>query len=440
MRVRRALAIAGTLAIVAANVALAGSAASPGTISTVAQLDHPRGIAVEPSGSFLVAQPFENVVRRVFPDGSSAIVAGTGEAGYGGDGGPATAALLNFVHCVAVLPAGGFVLADTRNDSVRAVAPDGTIRTVAGVGSAGFAGDGGPATAARLWAPHGVAVRRDGALLIADTDNNRVRLIVPDGTISTVAGTGSPGFSGDGGLAVSAQLDEPFGVAPLPAGGFLVVSGNRVRKVSVAGTIATVAGTGKAGFSGDGGPATAAQLDQPHNVAVLADGGFLIADAGNARVRRVSPSGTITTVAGTGVAGYAGDGGPAVAAELDMPKAVAVLGDASGFLVGDAENDRVRVVSADLRAPLTVRTSAAITAKHGKAARLPVALSDRAAIRLDVLRGQRVVLRVRVARSAGKSTIAFGRTLAPATYALKLTATAADGRRATASSRLAVRK
>ena len=367
-------------------------------------------------------------------------MAGTGQAGYGGDGGPATAALLDFVHSVAVLPSGGFVLADTRNDSVRAVAPDGTIRTIAGLGSAGFAGDGGPATAARLWAPHGVAVRKDGAILVADTDNNRVRLIAPDGTISTVAGTGTPGFSGDGGPAVSAALDEPFGVAPLPVGGFLVVCGNRIRKVSATGMITTVAGTGQAGFGGDGGPATSAQLDQPHNVAVLADGGFLIADAGNARVRRVSPTGTISTVAGNGVVGFAGDGGPAIAAELDMPKAVAVLGDASGFLVGDAENDRLRVVTADLRAPLVVRTPASISTRHGKQARLPVTLSDRAALKLDVLRGQRVVLRVRVTRSAGKSTVAFGRTLALGAYALKLAATAADGRRAAASSRLTVHK
>ena len=439
MRVRPALVILALL-VAGANVALAGSTAPPGTITTVAQLDHPRGIAVEPSGSYLVAQPFENVIRRVSPDGAETIVAGTGEAGYGGDGGPATAALLDFVHSVAVLPGGGFVLADTRNDSVRAIAPDGTIRTIAGVGSAGFAGDGGPAVGARLWAPHGVAVRKDGATLVADTDNNRVRLIAPDGTISTVAGTGTPGFSGDGGPAVAAELDEPFGVAPLPAGGFLVVCGNRVRKVSATGTITTVAGTGQAGFGGDGGPATSAQLDQPHNVAVLAAGGFLIADAGNARVRRVSPSGTISTVAGSGVVGFTGDGGPAIAAELDMPKAVAVLGDASGFLVGDAENDRLRVVTTDLRAPLVVRTPASISAKHGKLARLPMTLSDRATLKLDVLRGQRVVLRVRATRSAGTSTLAFGRTLAPGAYALKLAATATDGRRAAASSRLTVRK
>ena len=239
---------------------------------------------------------------------------------------------------------------------------------------------------------------------------------------------------------MAAALDEPFGVAPLPGGGFLVVCGNRVRKVSAGGSITTVAGTGAAGFAGDGGPATLAKLDQPHNVAVLADGGFLIADAGNARVRRVSPSGTITTVTGNGVVGYAGDGGPAVDAELDMPKAVAVLRDASGFLVGDAENDRVRVVTTDLRAPLVLRVPASVTAKHGKQARLPITLSDRAAVTLDVLRGKRVVLRVRVTRTAGKSTIAFGRALSPATYALKLTAAAGDGRRAAATSRLVVRR
>lgn len=438
--VRRLVMITLSVVLATASVAVARDLAASGTITTVTALDHPRGIAVEPGGSFLVAQPFENVVRRVAADGSSTIVAGTGVPGYAGDGGPATAAQLNFVHSVAVLPGGDFVLADTRNDSVRKVGTDGTISTVAGVGRAGFDGDAGPATAAHLWAPHGVAVRADGGILIADTDNNRVRLVAPDGTISTVAGTGVAGFSGEGGPAVAADLEQPFGVASLRAGGFLVVVGNRIRRVTAGGTITTVAGTGAAGFAGDGGPATLAELDQPHNVAVLADGGFLIADAGNARVRRVSPSGTITTVAGNGVVGYAGDGGQAVDAELDMPKAVAVLGDASGFLVGDAENDRVRYVATDLRAPLLLRVPARVKAKHGTQARLSITLSERAAVRLDVVRGTRVVLRVHVTRARGTSTIAFGRTLEPATYRLKLAATADDGRRATAASQLSVRK
>jgi NHL repeat len=431
------------IALLAAGLALAGVALSastaPGTISTLAQLGHPRGLALLPDGSVLVAQPFENVVRRVATDGTTEVVAGTGEAGYWGDGGPATAANLNFVHSVAVLPAGGFVLADTRNDSIRKVAADGTISTIVGVGSAGFSGDGGPAIEARLWAPHGVAVRPDGSILIADTDNDRVRLVTPGGTISTIAGTGAHGYSGDGGPATAADLEEPFGVAPFPGGAFLIVSGNRVRKVGADGTISTVAGTGEAGYTGDGGPARLARLNAPHNVAVLPDGGFLIADAGNNRVRRVLPAGMITTVAGTGVAGFSGDGGSPTSAQLNTPKAVAAFADATGYLIGDAANDRLRLVKGDLRVPLAVRAPPKVRSRSGSAASLAISLSDGARVELDVVRRSKIVLRIRVSRPAGASRILFGRTLAPGTYALRLTATASDGRRAKTSSRLVVR-
>jgi glucose/arabinose dehydrogenase len=437
--VRCPLAIALALSLGVSCVALGATRAAPATISTVAQLGHPRGIAVQPGGGFLVAQPYQNVVRRVAPDGTMTVAAGTGEAGGAGDGGPATAAKLNFVHSVSVLPGGGFVLADTRNDSIRRVGADGVITTIAGVGSAGFSGDGGPATTARLWAPHGVVALADGSLLIADTDNNRVRLVTASGTISTVAGTGAPGYSGDGGLATAAQLDHPFGIAPLAGGGFLVVAGNRVRKVAADGTISTVAGTDNPGYSGDGGPATAAQLSAPHNVAVLPDGGFLIADAGNNRVRLVSASGTISTVAGTGVAGFSGDGGQATAAQLNTPKAVAVLPDGTSFLVGDAVNDRVRLVASGA-APLTVRVPKLVRSRKGQPAVLPLSLSERATVALDVVRRSTVVLRLRVTRARGASRILFGRTLAAATYQLRLSATAAGGRRAKATSRLVVRR
>jgi NHL repeat len=430
-------------ALLAVSLALAGVALSastaPGTITTLAQLGHPRGLALLPDGSVLVAQPFENVVRRAAADGTTEVVAGTGEAGYSGDGGPATAANLNFVHSVAVLPGGGFVLADTRNDSVRKVAADGTITTIVGVGSAGFSGDGGPASEARLWAPHGVAVRANGSILVADTDNDRVRLVTPDGMISTIAGTGTRGYSGDGGPATAAEVEAPFGVALYPDGAFLVVSGNRVRKVGADGMISTVAGTGEVGYSGDGGPARLARLNAPHNVAVLPDGGFLIADAGNNRVRRVLPAGTITTVAGTGVAGFSGDGGPPTSAQLNTPKAVAAFADATGYLIGDAANDRLRLVKGDLRVPLTIRAAPKVRSRSGSTAALPISLSDLARIELDVVRRSKVVLRIRVSRPAGASRILFGRTLSPGTYPLRLTATASDGRRAKTSSRLVVR-
>jgi hypothetical protein len=246
-------------------------------------------------------------------------VAGTGTPGFSGDGGPATSAQLFRAADVAVTADGGFLIADNLNHRVRRVSPAGTITTVAGVGTAGFSGDGGSATDAQLNQPQGVAVTADGGFLIADSSNQRVRRVSPGGTITTVAGTGALGFSGDGGPATAADIGNPQGVAVTADGSFLIADSDnqRVRHVSPAGTITTVAGTGTEGFSGDGGPATAAELAFPSGVAVTAEGGFLITDFDNHRVRRVSPAGTITTVAGNGTQGFGGDGGPATAAQLN---------------------------------------------------------------------------------------------------------------------------
>src|SRR5438105_1353172 len=327
----------GTITTVAGTGA--GGLAGEGGPATQAAVDHPRGLAVLRDGSILVAEPYANVVRRIAPGGTVSTVAGDGRAGLGGDGGPAAAAELDFVHGVAAMPDGGFVLADTLNERIRRVFPDGTITTVAGIGINGYNGDGRPATTAALADPRGVATFPDGRILIPDTGNNRIRLVALDGTIRTVAGVGTRGFSGDGGPAIDAELSSPFGVAPLPDGGFLIEdSGNgRIRRVSPDGHITTVAGDGIAGYAGDGGPAVDAELRDVHNVAASPGGGFVIADTGNDRVRLVR-SGTITTVAGSGAEGFSGDGGPATAAELDHPKAVAVTADGS-LLIGDAVNN-----------------------------------------------------------------------------------------------------
>jgi sugar lactone lactonase YvrE len=316
-----------------------------GGAALAAAIAHPRGVAFLRDGSFVFAEPFANTIRRVAPDGTITTIAGTGEAGYSGDGGPATAARLFLAHGVAQLPDGSLLVADAGNNRIRRIA-DGIITTVAGTGERGFSGDGGPAVAAKIDNPRGVAVLPGGGFLIPDTDNHRVRRVDANGTITTVAGTGTPGFSGDGGAAVDAQLRRPFGVAPTVDGGFLVVDvGNqRIRRVSREGVITTVAGTGVNGFSGDAGPATSAELDNPHNVAALPTGGFLVADTFNNRVRRVWPDHTITTIAGAGAPGFSGDGGEPLAAQFDLPKAIAVLPDRSGFLVADSQNNRVRLV------------------------------------------------------------------------------------------------
>jgi DNA-binding beta-propeller fold protein YncE len=228
-----------------------------------------------------------------------------------------------------------------------AVAATNNIFTVAGIGGQAFSGDGGPATAAQLDVPVAVAATSDGGFLIADAGGQRVRRVSPAGTITTVAGTGTVGFSGDGGAATAAELDDPIGVAATTDGGFLIADeGNsRVRRVSPAGTITTIAGTGTAGFSGDGSPATAARLNSPNGVAASADGGFLIADTSNARVRRVSPAGTITTVAGRGTAAFFGDGGPATSAHLFMPSDVQIAKNGDLYIV-DMQHNRVRKVDA----------------------------------------------------------------------------------------------
>jgi sugar lactone lactonase YvrE len=236
--------------------------------------------------------------------------------------------------------------------------PAGTITTVAGTGQPGFSGDGGPATQARLAFSFSVIVDAAGNVLIADTDNNRVRMVSPSGMISTVAGTGKGGFSGDGGPATKAGMN-PWTLALDAAGNlFIGDSGNyRVRKVSTDGLITTVAGSGKGGFSGDGGPATEARIHGPGGIAVDAAGNLFIADTDNHRIRKVSPEGIITTVAGSGPTGIAkglsaGDGGLATEARLNGPFSLALdragnlYFSENGDFLGSNKGYRVRKVDA----------------------------------------------------------------------------------------------
>lgn len=313
--------------------------------ATAAQLAAPFGLARLPDGGFLVADSGNNRIRRISPGGKITTVAGTGSAGFSGDGGPAVDAQLSFPTNVSAVPAGGFLIADSANNRIRRVSPRGRITTVAGSGSPGFSGDGGQATDAELLSPTNVAATSDGGLLVADNGNQRVRRVFANGLIVTVAGTGRAGFSGDGGPAILAELNRPTGVAPLRGGGFLVADSknNRIRRVGLDGEIRTVAGTGDSGASGDGEPATVAELAEPTDVSQLGRG-FLIVDTGNQAVRRVFASGTIETVAGTGIAGFSGDGGPAVEARLTAPTAIAVAGRT--FFIADNGNRRIRSVSA----------------------------------------------------------------------------------------------
>ncbi|MFJ1958589.1 RICIN domain-containing protein [Streptomyces microflavus] len=321
-------------------------------LAVTAQLNRPYGIAVDSTGSLYFSDYNNHRVRKISTDGKISTVAGAG-AGYRGDNGPAVSAQLNCPREVAVDASGSVYITDAANHRVRVITPDGKINTVAGTGTAGSSGDGGPAAKAQLNYPLGVAVDSTGALYISDHGNHRVRKITADGKISTVAGTGVAGFKGDDGPAASAQLSGPYALAVSDADVLYITDGNnhRVRKVAADGTISTVAGKGTAGFSGDGGSATSAQLNLPLGVVVDSAGALYISDYNNHRVRKVTPDGEITTLAGKGTAGFGGDGGPAAAAQLNSPFGLAV--DCVDTLyVADHLNHRVRKVTSEKTAGL----------------------------------------------------------------------------------------
>ncbi|GAA1335580.1 NHL domain-containing protein [Saccharothrix algeriensis] len=315
--------------------------------ATSAHVNYPLSVVVDGAGDLYIADHNNHRIRKVARDGTITTAAGNGTAGFSGDGGPATSARVSYPVGLAVDGAGSLYIADYNNHRIRKVAKDGTITTVAGNGTAGFGGDGGPATSARLNYPYTVAVDGAGSLYIADYNNHRIRKVAKDGTITTAAGTGAAGFGGDNGPATSALLNNPTGVAVDDAGNLYVADYNnhRIRKVTEDGTITTAAGTGAAGFGGDEGPAASARLHHPIGVAVDGAGNLYVADYNNHRIRKVAEDGTITTAAGTGAAGFGGDGGPAASARLNCPYSMAVDG-AGSLYVADRANHRIRKVTA----------------------------------------------------------------------------------------------
>jgi len=346
----------------------ATAAAAPGQITTVAgsgvfgplgdggpatsaQLGDPRDVSVVPSGGFLIADTGTSKIRFVSPSGVITTVAGTGSFGYNGDGIPATSADLNGPRGVEALPGGGFLIADFGNNRVRLVDPAGIIHTVAGDGTGTFGGDGGPATSAGVDLPRDISRTPDGGFLIGEHIADCVRKVFPNGIIGTVAGVcGMPGNTGNGGPATAATFQTVNGVSSFPNGSFLVTDGvsDSVRIVGPDGIIRQAAGNGTSGYSGDGGPATAAAIDGPRQGAALPDGSFLFADHNNNRVRMVNAAGIITTVAGNGTPGFSGDGGCAVSAQLNGPESAAALFTGStyngGMLIPDIANERIRMV------------------------------------------------------------------------------------------------
>jgi len=310
--------------------------------ATGAQMSRAEGVDARPDGSLVIADTYNNRIRIVGVDGKILTVAGTGAIGSGGDGGDAMEAQLFFPFDVAVGPRGEIYIADTYNQRIRMIDRSGTIRTVAGTGTAGSGGLGGPATEAELRFPFGVDVSPDGRLLISDTFNNRVLTIDRRGNLQLVAGTGERGFSGDGGPAEAAQLSIPYTARWGQAGKVYIAdtSNDRIRAVDRNGVIRTVAGTGERGFSGEGGPATEAMLAAPHTLAVDASGRVVIGDTNNRRLREIRPNGTLVTIAGNGVFGSAPSGTPALEGPLHFRTGL-VSPRPGVFVLAEAFNARV---------------------------------------------------------------------------------------------------
>jgi uncharacterized protein (TIGR03437 family) len=332
-----------------------------GLPATLAQLNSPAGLALDGAGNLFVADTGTARVRRIDSRGAIATVAGTGQMGFAGDGGSATSAQLGRPGSVAADSSGNLYIADTRNNRVRKVLPSGFLLTVAGNGAAGLAAENTYSLQAPLNQPRSVAVDPSGALLIADTGNHRVMRITSTGGLVTVAGNGSPGWAGDNGRAVVAQLNSPAAISFDARGNLYIADtfNHLVRKVSAAGIITTVAGTGAPGFTGDGGPATSATLNFPSGVAVDGAGAIYIADTWNQRIRMVDTAGVIHTIAGSDGVGYKGDGGPALAAQLNYPSGIVV--DAAGAVMfSDSFNNRVRKLLPQAAAPLVATVDAVI--------------------------------------------------------------------------------
>ncbi len=311
--------------------------------ATVAQLNLPNGVANDPFGNFFISDSYNNRIRKVNAAGMITTYAGTGTLGSDGDGGPATAAKITLEFGIAADAAGNVYIPDA-NFKVRKINTAGIITTVAGNGlPSGVLGDGGPATAAFIQ-PEAVAVDASGNIYISDFTHYRIRKVSTAGIITTIAGTGTGGFTGDGGPATNAQINTNTGLAVDGAGNiyFADQATSRIRKIDGSGTITTIAGTGISGSTGDGGTALSAELAGSAGLATDAYGNLYLAD-GN-RIREISTSGIITAVAGTGALGYSGDGGPATAATFVGANAVSA--DAAGNVyIADLENYRVRKVN-----------------------------------------------------------------------------------------------
>jgi sugar lactone lactonase YvrE len=338
-----------------------------GQLAINAGLDNASSIAVDAAGNLFIADRNHHRVRKVTPGGIITTVAGNGEIGSAGLGGPATEASFAGLQGITVDAAGNLFIADGSNNRILKVDVGGTITRFAGNGQFGFDGDGGQATAARLNSPTQVQVDKWGTVYIADTNNGRIRKVSTDGVIRTVAGGGHlAGPDADGKLATLASLPDLSDIAVDTEGNLFLTNSRWVQKLTPDGKITTIAGSAPQGFGGDGGPSAAAGIFGPRGITVDPAGNLLFVDVSNRRIRRVNPAGIITTVAGSGIEGFSGDGGSATAARIGYPMDVATDKDGNLY-IADPETARIRKVTYSLPvittvSPLSSATGTSITA------------------------------------------------------------------------------
>jgi len=316
-----------------------------GTPAPLITMTEPSSVAIAPDGSLYFAELKGHRIGRIAPNGTTTLIAGNGVASCCVDGGPAIDGRFSWPNSIAFAPDGSLIIVDGDSQKIRKIDPRGIITSLAGsTFIQGFSGDGGNASAALLHNPWGVAVDSQGNIFFADRGNHRVRRIGANGIITTFAGNGRAGFSGDGGLAVNAQLDTPHAVAFAANGDLLIADyfNNRIRAVSPAGVISTFAGNGEFDYGGDGGPARPAGISGPYGLAADSRGNvYVIHDY--SVLRHINASGIITTLAGLNTEGFSGDGGPPRAAELNVPYGIAV-DPAGNIFLADGYNNRIRVI------------------------------------------------------------------------------------------------
>ena len=334
-----------------------------GEAATSSQLNGPWGVSVDISGNVYIADTGNNKVRMLTSSGIITTIAGTGIWGSSGDGGAATSAQLAGPRGVSVDISGNVYIADLGNSKIRMVTRTGIITTIVGTRIGGRSGDGGAATSAQLDSPYGVSVDISGNVYFADNGNNKIRMVNSTGIITTVAGTGAQGSSGDGGASTSAQLYGPYGVSVDISGNVYIADywNHKIRMVTSTGIITTFAGMGDGGTSGDGGAATSAQLNGPIGISVDISGNVYISDSFNNKIRMVTSTGIITTIAGTGAYGSSGDDGKATSAQLYTPIGVSV-GISGNLLIADYGNHKIRMVTS--RSQSTIQPTSQVNQNH----------------------------------------------------------------------------